>query len=127
MLGPGGGGAPGADRLAQRGEPGRGIGDERQGGVLRRVERRDVELDEAAFGTGEEAARGGGEIGEPRADREHEIGLGGERVGGGAAGDADRADRLRMVAGERALAGLGLGDRDAVALGEIGERGAGEA
>ena len=38
------------------------------------------------------------------------------------AGDADRAHVQRMVPGQRALAGLGLRDRDAVALGESRQR-----
>ena len=42
----------------------------------------------------------------------------GDRVGGGAAGRAQRAQVHRMVPGERALARLRLGDRDAEALGE---------
>ena len=48
--------------------------------------------------------------------REHQVGLVGERVGGGGAGDADRAHAERMVVGSAALAGLRLGDRNAGAL-----------
>ncbi len=41
-----------------------------------------------------------------RADADHEVGLGGGAVRRARAGDPDRAQRQRMVPGERALAGL---------------------
>ena len=70
----------------------------------------------------EDRPRAGGEVLQPRADGEHHVGLGGERVGRGRADDADRADIHRMVVDERGAAGDGLGDRDVVLLGEGGER-----
>ena len=51
---------------------------------------------------------------QPRADGKDHVRLAGQRVGGGRADDADRADMGRMVVRDRALAGDGLGDRDAV-------------
>ena len=91
-------------------------------GELVGVERRDVEVDEADVVGGEHGPRRGGEVAVAGADADHEVGLGGERVGGGRAGGADRADRLRVVVGQGALAGLGLGDRDAGGLGERAQR-----
>ena len=86
-------------------------------GVLERVDGRDVEVDEARV-LGEQRARGGREVAPARADAEDHVGLARDRVGGGRAGGADRAERLRVVVGQRALAGLRLGDRDAGRLGE---------
>ena len=51
-----------------------------------------------------------------------DVGLRGDGVGGGRAGDADRAEVERVVPGHRGLAGLGLADRDVVLLGEGLER-----
>ena len=45
-----------------------------------------------------------------------------ERVGGGGAGDADRAHVQRMGEGQRGFAALGLDDRNAMALGKARER-----
>ena len=45
----------------------------------------------------EHGARRGGEVAVPGADADHDVRLGGQRVGGGRAGRADRADRLRVV------------------------------
>ena len=59
----------------------------------------------------EQRPRAGGEILQPRADGEDDVGLLGQRVGGRGAGDADRADGERVAGGNRGLAGLGLGDR----------------
>ncbi len=56
---------------------------------------------------------GGGEVGVAGADADHEVGLTGERVGGAVAGRADAADGHPVVEVDRALAGLGVGDRDA--------------
>ena len=51
-----------------------------------------------------------GEIAVAGADPDDHVGLGGQRVGGGGAGRPDRADRLRMVVAQRALAGLASAD-----------------
>ena len=108
----GGVGAPALERGVERLQAVAGVGDERQPGVLEGVDGRDVEVDEADVGSAEGAARRGREVAPARADAEHDVGLAGERVGGGRAGGADRAERLRVVVGQRALAGLRLGDGD---------------
>ena len=89
--------------------------------VLVRVEARGVEADDARV-VAEHRPGAGGEILQPRADREHHVGLGRQRVGRGRADDADRADIHRMVVDQRRPAGDGLGDGDVVPLGEGGER-----
>ena len=60
----------------------------------------------------------GGEVLQPRADRQHHVRLLGEQVGGRRAGDADRAHVERMHVRQARLAGLRLHDRHAVFLGE---------
>ena len=91
-----------------------------------RVKAGDVELDQLHARMPEEAARGGGEIAETCPDREHHIGLGRHRIGGAAPGDANGAGGCGMIPGKRSLAGLGLGNRHAVPVGEAGKRIAGE-
>ena len=118
----GGVGAPAVERAAQRLEADARVGEQRHARVLGRVDRRDVEVDEAHVRVGEDAARRGGEVAPARADAEHDVGLAGDRVGGGCAGGADRAERLRVVVGQRALAGLRLGHRHAGRLGERAQR-----
>ena len=81
--------------------------------MLRGVMGRHVELDELRAAAAEQGAAAAGEILQPGADRQNEIGLARQRVGRRAAGDADRADRMRMIPGERSLAGLRLGHGDA--------------
>ena len=97
------------------------VADERQAGVLERVHARHVEVDEPRV-LGEQRARGGREVAPARADAEDHVGLAGDRVRGGRAGGADRAERLRVVVGQRALAGLRLRDRDAGGPSEGAER-----
>jgi hypothetical protein len=94
--------------------------------MLRRVEAGHVQLNERRRRIAEEAAGRGGEVGEPRADRENQVRFGRERIGRSAAGNADRPHGAGMVPGERALAGLGLGYRHAMTRREIGEHLAGE-
>ena len=116
--------APGARRLpvAERGVERRErrprVGDQRQRAMLGGVERLHVEADETAGGVLEQRPGAGGEIGEAGADGEDHVGLRGERVGRAGAGDADRAQRQRMVGRRRRFAGLRLGDRNPVLLAE---------
>ena len=60
------------------------------------------------------------------ADGEHDVGLGGEPVGTFASDDTDRTGVARVVPRQCRLAGDGLDDGDAVALGERGQLGFGE-
>ena len=55
---------------------------------------------------------------ETRADRDHEIGVAREPVGRERARHANRAHRLRVIPGDRALAGLRFGHRDAGGFGK---------
>ena len=82
------------------------------------VERRDVEVDEAHIVGGEDRPRAGGEVAVAGADSDDQIGLRGQRVGGGGAGGADRTHRPRVVVGKSTLAGLRLGDRYAGRFGK---------
>ena len=86
------------------------------------IEALHVEADDRRLRVAEQRPGAGGEILQPRADREHDVGLGRERVRGARAGDADRAHVERMIVRQRALAGLRLGDRNAVRLGEAPQR-----
>ena len=80
----------------------RGIGDQRQRAVLvRRRTACDVELRRGGARDCGTARRAGGEILQPRADGEDDVGLGRERVGGARAGDADRAEAQRMIVRQR--------------------------
>ena len=69
-------------------QPGRQLGEALLGvadgerPVLGGIEPGGVQRDQPDLGVAEHAPRAGGEILEPRADREHHVGLGGERVGG---------------------------------------------
>jgi flavin-binding protein dodecin len=90
------------------------------------VEAGRVQLNELRRRIAEQAAGRGGEVGEPRADRDNQIRFSSKRIGRRAAGDADRTHGVGMVPNERTLAGLGLGDRHAMTRHEIGEHLAGQ-
>ena len=86
--------------------------------MLHRVIGRDVERDQAARRVGEQPPGAGGEVLEPGADADHDVGLGADRVGRRAAGDADGPEVQRVIPGQSGFAGLGLGHGDIVRLGE---------
>ena len=90
--------------------------------MLAGVVRGDVQRHQGEVRSLEEGAGARGEVGQASPDGEDEIGVGGQRVGGGRAAHADRADAGRVVPRQRALAGLGLRDGNAVALGEGAQR-----
>ena len=99
-----------------------GVADDADGAVLQRVVAVDVDRDEPALRVGEDRPRAGGEVLEAGADADHEVGGRAGLVAAGRAGDAGRAEVHRVLPGGRALAGLGLEDRDVAALGEVGEQ-----
>jgi hypothetical protein len=109
--GPDGRRAPPRHRLTKRSETNLRIGDKRQGAVLYGIVSRDIQLDQPKFRIAKQSARRGREIRQPGADREYRVGFRGERIGGAAASDANRADCAGMIPSERALPGLRLGDR----------------
>ena len=82
------------------------VGDQRQRGVLVGVELGDVDVDEAHVRVLERGLGGGGEVAVARADADHQVGLARGQVRARRAGHADGAQVLRMVEGQRALAGL---------------------
>ena len=88
------------------------IADQRRGAMLGGVEARRIERDDAEGGILKRRPRAGGKILQPRADGEHEVGFGGERVGRAAADDADRADVQAVIPGQAGAPGNGLGDGD---------------
>ena len=90
--------------------------------MLRGVERGHVDVDEADARCTECGAGRGREIGVAGADPDHDVCLAGQRVGGGVAGRAHRADRRRMVIRKRALADVRLRHRDARRLGKRAKR-----
>ena len=99
-----------------------GVADDADGAVLQRVVAVDVDRDELAVGVGEDRPRAGGEVLEAGADADDEVGRRAGVVAAGRAGDAGRAEVHRVLPGGRALAGLGLDDRDVAARGEVGEQ-----
>ena len=126
LLAPGLRRRPAAERRAQRLETLEGIGDERQAAVLGGVEARGVEADDAQILVAEDRPRAGGEVLQPRADGQHDIGARGQLVGLRAAGHADRARVERVVGDERRLARHGLDHGHAVLLGEAAQPRLGE-
>ncbi len=86
----------------------------------------DVEADQPGLGA-EEGARARRKISEPGAHGQDHVGAAGQRVRRRRAGDADRAEVERMVRGEGALAGLGLGEGDRVGAAEAVEGSSGTA
>ena len=93
------------------------VADHRRARVLDGVEPGCVDADEPRR-TLEHGPRAGREVLQPRADRDHDVGLCGECVRRLAPGHADRAGVERMGGDQRRLAGDGLHDRDVEALGE---------
>ena len=113
---------PAGQRVGELLEPAAGVALSDHGRQLVGVDRGDVEVDEAHAGVGEDGLGGGGEVAVAGADADDDVRLGGQGVGGRGAGGADGADGLRVVEGQRALAGLGLRDRDAGGLDEGAQR-----
>ena len=89
------------------------VRDHRDGVQLGRVHRPDVDADERHVGILEGGPRRRHEIAEAGAHREDEIRVPGQPVGCQTTGRADRTGVERVVPRDRALAGLGLRDRDA--------------
>ena len=106
--------------MRQRFEPEPRIGAQFHAAPLQRVE--DVHVEAHEPGLRRQRMRAGGEVLQPRSDRENDVGLVGKRVGRGRAGDADGAQLQRMVPGERALAGLGFRNRNAMRFHERAQR-----
>nr|BFF02306.1 hypothetical protein GCM10020241_39810 [Streptoalloteichus tenebrarius] len=108
----------GADGRVQLAQPLGRVADDGERAVLDRVEPRGVEGDQPGLGVEHRPGRGG-EVLEPRAHGQHQVGAAGERVGRGGAGDAQRPGVQRVVVRDEGAAGGGLRDRDAVRLGEL--------
>ena len=89
--------------------------------VLGRVEGGRVDRHQPGIRVPEQAPGTGGEVLQPGADGEDQIRRPGDGVGGLGSGNADGADAAGVGPGQRRLAGLGFGDRDAVPFGEGGE------
>ena len=111
-------GRPAAEFGSEGNECSPRVGDDHRRGVLGRVERQHVDVDEGHLRVGEDGVAGGGEVGVAGADTDHQVGFTRDRVGGRVAGGAHAADRHAVVEVDRALACLGVGDRDAGGLGE---------
>ena len=94
------------------------IGEERSRIVLRRVEGLNVEADDAPVRILEQGPGAGGEILQAGADRDHHVGLFGQRIGRARAGHADSAEAGCVIVRQARLAGLRFTDEDAVFLGE---------
>ncbi len=107
-----------AERLGQRLEPGARVAHQRLRVMLAGIERLHVEADDPPRRIAEQRPGSGGEVLQPRADREHQVGLRGERVGGARPRHADRPHVEQVIVTQRALAGLRLGHRNGVALRE---------
>jgi hypothetical protein len=89
--------------------------------MLLGIERLYVETDNAPRRIAEQGPRASGEVLQPCADREHQIGLCGETVRRTGPGHADGTHVERMIEWQRTFAGLCLGDGNIVAVGEGGK------
>ena len=108
-----GGHAVAGERRGQVLQRGARVADQRQRAVLVRVGGVHVDGDEAHAGAWNCVFDAVVKSDRPRAEDEHEVGVGGDAVGGQRAGDADRAQAARVRLGQRALARLGHRHRDA--------------
>ncbi len=90
---------PAGEGSGQRHEGLAGVGDQRDAGVLERVERGHVDVDEPDVRVLERGTGRGGEVAVAGADADHDVRLAGERVRGRRTGAADRADGQRVVVG----------------------------
>ena len=89
--------------------------------MLEGIDFRDVDVDEADLGILERGLGCRGEIAQARADGDDQVGLARRDVRARSAGDADRAEILRVIEGQRALACLGLSHGNAGLLREPGQ------
>ena len=96
--------------------------DQRHGAHLGGVEPVDVDPDERHVRVLERGPGGRDEVAHPGADADDEVGVPGQPVGREAARRPDRADVLRVVPGQRALAGLRLAHRDPVRRRKVVQR-----
>ena len=126
-----GAGAPGLGRadaragraVGQRGQRLPGVGDDAGGAEPVGVARVDVDAREPHRRVGEQRVGGGGEVGQPGPDRQHQVGLAGQGIGRGGALQADAADLPPGPLLHRALAGEGLQHREADRPGQALELG----
>ena len=89
---------------------------------LERIHLAHVDADELHIRVRESRVRHRREVGETRADRDDEIGVARQPIGGQRTRHADRAGRQWMIRRDRALAGLGFGNRDPGGFGETAKR-----
>ena len=115
---------PGAERGRELDQHLARVADDLLGAALDRVEARGVDRDHP-HALGEAGPRRRREVLQPGADREHEVGLGRDRVGRRRADDAERAGVQRVVVGHQRAAGDGLHDGYAVRLRERDRLGGG--
>ena len=113
--------SPGAEGALEFDESSPDVRDERPCAVLGRIERSHVEPDQRQLRMLEQRARSRDEVRQPRADGEHDVRVGGQRVRGGRAGHAEGAHGTGMIPRKRALAGLRLGHRQVVMFHEATE------
>ena len=111
--GPGRAEAGGGRAVGERGQRLPGIGDDACGAEPAGVPRVDVDAREPHRRVGEQRVGGGGEVGQPGPDRQHQVGLAGQGVGRGGPLQADAADLPPVPLLHGALAGEGLEHREA--------------
>ena len=111
--------------VGQRGQRLPGVGDDAGGAEPVGVARIDVDAREPHRGVGEQRVGGGGEVGQPRPDGQHQVGLARQGVGRGGSFQPDAADLPPGLLLHGALAGEGLEHRDADAPGQALQLGRG--
>ena len=117
---------PAAGRgVGQRGQRHAGVGDDAGGAEPVGVAGIDVDAREPHRGVGEQRVGRGGEVGQPRPDGQHQVGLAGQGVGRRRSFQPDAADLPPGPLLHGALAGEGLQHRDAGGPGEALELGGG--
>ena len=117
--------ASGGRAVGQRGQRLPRVGDDAGGAEPVGVAWVHVDAREPHRRVGEQRVGGGGEVGQPGPDRQHQVGLAGQGVGGGGTLQADTADLPPGLLLYRALAGEGLEHREAGRPGQALELGGG--
>src|SRR5487761_780448 len=99
-----------------------GVRDDGQTQVLSCVELRHIDVDKFDYGILKSSLRSRGEIRIARTDSDDQVGVAGQEIRSGSAGNNDGAQVLRVIVGERPLSGLRLSHGNSGLFSELGKR-----